>query len=113
MILKTRKNSKTADFPPDLKGITMWELITDRDGAPNFQLREVKIEPGMHSPDHSHDYEHQMFILEGDAVCKGVNQETSVKVGDALLIPPGEHHCIHAGKNGVRLICCIPVLRQC
>jgi quercetin dioxygenase-like cupin family protein len=111
MIIKTKNNSKTAEFPPEVKGVTMWELISDRDGAPTFQLREVKIEPGMKSPDHSHNYEHEMYILEGDAICKTGGKEISVKVGDALFIPADEHHCIHAGKSGARLICCIPLAR--
>jgi len=107
MIQKTRNNSKTADFPPELKGITMWELIADRDGAPNFFMREVKIEPGMNSPDHSHDWEHEMYILEGDGTCRAGGREVPVKVGDAVFIPGREHHCIHAGGKGLRMICCI------
>jgi quercetin dioxygenase-like cupin family protein len=113
MILKTRSNSKTAEFPPEVKGVTMWELITDREGAPTFQLREVRIEAGMKSPDHSHDWEHEMYILEGDAICTTGDKETPVKVGDAILIPGGEHHFIRAGKKGVRLVCCIPVTKAC
>jgi quercetin dioxygenase-like cupin family protein len=113
MILKTRSNSKTAEFPAEVKGVTMWELISDRDGAPTFQLREVKIEAGMKSPDHSHDWEHEMYVLEGDGICTTGNRENPVKPGDAILIPPGEHHCIRAGKKGMRLICCIPVAKLC
>ncbi len=113
MILKTKSSSKIAEFPPEIKGVTMWELITDRDGAPNFQLREVKIEPGMLSPNHSHDWEHELYVLEGEGICTTGNQETPMKPGDAILIPPGEHHFIRAGKKGVRFICCIPVAKVC
>lgn len=91
----------------------MWELIADRDGAPTFQLREVKIEPGMKSLDYSHDWEHQMYILEGDAICTTGDQKIPVNLWDAILIPGGEHHCICAGKKGIRLICCIPVTKLC
>jgi len=113
MILKTKDNSKIAEFPPEVKGVTMWELIADRDGAPTFQLREVKIEPEMLSPNHSHDWEHEMYVLEGNGIFTTGDRETPLKVGDAILIPSGEHHCIRAGKKGMRLICCIPVAKVC
>ena len=47
------------------EGITMAMMVGRDDGAPNFSLRQFRVEAGGHSPRHSHDYEHEVVVLEG------------------------------------------------
>jgi len=49
----------------DASGVKIRWLISRRDGAENFAMRCFEIEPGGHTPRHSHDWEHEVFILKG------------------------------------------------
>ena len=42
-----------------------WLLGKNVDAA-NFAMRLFEIEPGGHTPRHQHDYEHEIFVLEGE-----------------------------------------------
>ena len=48
-------------------GVQVRWLITKKDGAPNFAMRFFEISPNGHSPLHSHKWEHEVFILEGES----------------------------------------------
>ena len=72
-------------------------LIGGEDGAPNYvMLHNNPMQPGAVShPDtggHTHEWEHVVYVLEGTAtlVCGGKNY--TVSEGDAILVPPNEHH---------------------
>jgi|TARA_B100000809_G_scaffold67553_1_gene64564 quercetin dioxygenase-like cupin family protein len=72
-------------------------LITSDDGAPNYvMLHNDPMQPGAVShPDtggHIHEWEHVVYVLEGTAtlVCGG--KDYTVSAGDAILVPPNEHH---------------------
>ena len=43
-------------------------LISKKDGAENFAMRCFEMAPGGHSPHHSHKWEHEAFILEGECL---------------------------------------------
>ena len=80
------------DIPKE-KGIkdtkVRW-LISNKDGATNFAMRLFEIQPGGNTPLHQHDWEHEVFILEGESIIKDGNNEKIVKPGDALFIPSME-----------------------
>jgi len=40
-------------------------LIAEKEGASNFFMRLFEVEPGGHTPFHSHPGEHEIFILDG------------------------------------------------
>ena len=48
------------------KGVTMRLLISDKDGAPNFAMRLFEVDRNGHTPLHTHDFEHEVFVLEGE-----------------------------------------------
>ncbi len=43
-------------------------LIGSAEGAPTFAMRQFEVLPGGHTPRHSHPYEHEVFVLEGQGV---------------------------------------------
>ena len=63
-------------------------LITKDIGAPNFAMRLIEMQPGGHSPLHAHDWEHEVFILEGEGTMVGQEGEKKFKPGDAVFVPP-------------------------
>jgi quercetin dioxygenase-like cupin family protein len=92
------------------EGTTIRELITAREGAPVFAMRLFEVSPGGFSPYHSHDWEHEVFILEGEGEIKGKDGPWPFAAGDAILVLPGEEHQFrNIGSGPLRFICCIPI----
>ena len=84
-------------------------LITKDIGAPNFAMRLFEMQPGGYSPLHTHDWEHEVFILEGDGTVVGKEGEKKFKPGDAVFVPPNEKHQFkNTGKKLAKFICLVP-----
>lgn len=84
-------------------------LITKDVGAPNFAMRLFEMQSGGHSPLHKHDWEHEVFILEGEGTVVGKEGEKKFKPGDAIFVPPNERHQFkNTGKKLVKFLCLVP-----
>ncbi len=84
-------------------------LITKEMGAENFAMRLFEMEAGGHSPLHSHNWEHEVFILEGEGLVVGGKEERKFKAGDAVFIPSNEKHQLkNNSKKPCKLLCLIP-----
>ena len=85
-------------------------LITKEVGAENFAMRLFEMEPGGYSPFHSHPWEHEVFILEGDGlvVCEG--HEREFRDGCVIFIPSNEEHQFrNNGEKTVKFLCLVPM----
>ena len=92
-----------------IKDLKIRWLITKEDGAEKFAMRLFEIQPGGYSPLHQHDWEHEVFILEGDGVTKDKKNEKPFKKGDVFFVPPMEwHQFINTGKRPLKFLCLIP-----
>ncbi|MDX2114297.1 MAG: cupin domain-containing protein [Planctomycetota bacterium] len=96
-----------------VKGVTMALMVGREHGAPNFSLRSFRVEAGGHSPRHSHDYEHEVFIVEGGGEVLLEGQYRSIKPGDVVFVPADQEHQFRAGPAGLRFLCLVPVSRNC
>ncbi|MCS7115708.1 MAG: cupin domain-containing protein [Nitrososphaerota archaeon] len=84
-------------------------LITKDVGAENFAMRLFELEPGGYSPLHSHPWEHEVFILEGEGVVLGDYGQREFKPGDAIFIPPNEKHQFrNNGGKTLKFLCMVP-----
>lgn len=87
-------------------------LIAEKDGAPNFYMRLFEIAPGGHSPLHRHNYEHEIFILEGSGMAIYGGEKYSLEPGHFLFIPPDEEHQLqNTGDGTLKFLCLIPAKR--
>ncbi|MGD0159141.1 MAG: cupin domain-containing protein [Candidatus Bathyarchaeia archaeon] len=85
-------------------------LITKETGAPTFAMRLFEMEPGGHSPFHNHDWEHEVFVLEGEGLVVGGKEEKKIKAGDAVFMPPNEKHQFkNNGKKTLKFLCLVPL----
>ena len=66
-------------------------VIGPREGAPNFVMRVIDMPPGA-SYYHSHDWEHEVFVLSGKATLVGEEREIQLKPDDVIYIAPFEKH---------------------
>ena len=100
-------------------GVKMAVMVGREDGAPNFTLRQFKVEPGGHSPRHSHDYEHEVYIVEGGGTVLLNGKEQPIKAGDVVYVPADHEHQFRAaagsaaGSGGMTFLCLVPVTRNC
>ena len=84
-------------------------LITEDDGAPNFAMRLFEIEPGGHTPLHTHPHEHEVFAVEGKGILVYQGREHPFEAGYAMLVPGGaEHQFKNSGDSVMKMLCLIP-----
>jgi quercetin dioxygenase-like cupin family protein len=109
------KKSYYRDVRPDqagedgASGLTVRWVISEKDGAPNFSMRVMEIEPGGHSPFHSHPWEHEVFVLKGEGVLMQGETAVSIAEGDVIFIAPGERHQLtNPCEGNLEFICLIP-----
>jgi len=94
---------------PAAKGATMRVAIGPDDGAPNFVMRVFTVEPGGHSPRHSHPYEHEVFFHagRGELFCEG--ETRPVGPGHVVYVPPDSlHQFRNTGPDPLVFVCVVP-----
>ena len=92
-----------------VKGVKLRWLISKKDGAENFAMRLFEIKPGGYTPLHKHDWEHEVFILEGSGVTKNKTNKEAFREGDVFFVPSMEwHQFVNTGKETLKFLCLIP-----
>ena len=89
--------------------VTVRWVISEADGAPNFAMRIFEFEAAGHSPYHAHEWEHEVFILDGDGYLTIEGEKRPFKPGDVVFLPGGTTHNFTAGEKGLRMMCLVPV----
>ncbi len=110
MIKRNYKEMKSNELKlEDAKGVYIKWMISKDDGAPNFAMRFFEIEPKGHTPYHKHEWEHEVFIKEGEGVYVSEGKEIAFKSGDAIFVPPLEPHQFKNTKDKkLEFLCIIP-----
>ncbi len=84
-------------------------LITKELGAPNFAMRLFEVESNGYSPLHTHPWEHEVFILEGEGVVFNGKKSTPFKQNDVVFTRPNEWHQFkNTGTETLKFLCLIP-----
>ena len=100
-----------AEDAEGLPGVKVRWVIAERDGAENFAMRVFELSPGANTPLHSHPWEHEVFILEGEGMVLTSDRERSLAQGDVVFVLPEEEHRFrNTGAGTLRFICLIPIL---
>jgi len=106
------KNYKDIELKEEksAKGAGIRWLLSERDGKTDMAMRVIEIEAGGQTPDHSHPWEHQVFVLKGEGrvVCEG--ETRAFGPGAAIFIGPDENHTFHNDSaETMEFVCMIPV----
>jgi quercetin dioxygenase-like cupin family protein len=89
--------------------LTVRWLITKEMGAKNFAMRLFEMEARGYSPFHSHPWEHEVFILEGEGLTVSEEGQEKFRAGDVIFIPSNEKHQFkNNGKKTVKFLCLVP-----
>jgi quercetin dioxygenase-like cupin family protein len=102
-----KRTSEVEELDLEGGGKIRW-LITHRDGAKNFSMRLITIPHGKSTPNHAHDYEHEIFVIEGKGEAELNGEIISADSDSFIFIPGGVKHTIRA-KSDMKMICVIPV----
>lgn len=95
------------------KGVQKWVLLSEDDGAPNFRMRLFEIAPDGFSPYHQHNYEHEVYILEGQGELVGEKERQAFSEGQAVIVLPNEWHQFrNTGTAPLKFICIIPIVEE-
>ncbi len=87
-----------------------WLIDDDHDGAPVYALRMIEVQPGGHTPRHSHAFEHENFIVEGEGRVWLNGVWRALKAGDVVFVPGNtEHTYENTGNSTFKFLCGIPV----
>ncbi|MCK4265796.1 MAG: cupin domain-containing protein [Thermoplasmata archaeon] len=110
--MKHKHYTEVEDQIPAEEGVkdtTIRWLITKDDGADNFAMRIFTIQPGGHTPHHQHDWEHEIFVVEGEGMLRSGDDEEPFKTGDFAFIQSMEWHQVrNTGDKPVIMLCLIP-----
>ncbi len=92
-----------------VEGVGVRWLITKDDAAPNFAMRLFELSPKGHSSLHAHDWEHEVYILDGNCKVVCEDQERKVNAGYVVFIPSNaKHQFINIGKSKLKFLCLVP-----
>ena len=106
-------NYRNIEPVEEVHGVIKREVITAEDGAPHFCMRVFEVEPGSSTPSHSHQWEHEVFILSGRGTVVGDQGGTPIGKDSVVFIAPNEPHCfVNTGNEPLRFICVIPLQQE-
>lgn len=104
-----------SDIPPiamdndQVKKVAGRLLIGSSDGSSNFCMRRFEINPQGHTPRHTHDWEHVVYVLEGEGQVFITDQWHDLKAGTAVFVPPGaDHQFKNISSAPFAFLCLVP-----
>lgn len=97
-------------FGDEAPGVTIRWVIDEKQGSDTYAMRVIEIQPGGHTPHHTHWFEHQNFILEGEGQVRIGSELHPVRPGDVIFVPGDvKHQYLNTGEVPLKFICSIPM----
>ncbi|MGD9397386.1 MAG: cupin domain-containing protein [Candidatus Thorarchaeota archaeon] len=107
------REENPVDFAGSENVFVRW-LVGKGTGAKTYAMRRFEIRPGGIIPLHTHDEEHQIFVLEGEAIVLGGDEGLVAKKDDVVFVPSNLPHGYDNtnGTKSFQFICVIPLLKK-
>lgn len=100
--------AKVFDADP-AKGVTGRVVIGQADGAANFCMRIFELAPDGHTPKHSHNWEHEIFVHAGTGAVWRDGEWVEIARGSVIFVPGNEEHQLkNTGTEVLTFVCLIP-----
>ena len=89
-------------------------LFGPKDKAPTFALRQFELAPGGCTPYHTHPFEHEVVVMQGNINLVQEDGETPITIGDVVLVTPDEKHRFRNASDTetAKMLCIVPVEYQ-
>jgi quercetin dioxygenase-like cupin family protein len=92
------------------EGVKVRRLISNRDGAEHFAMRLFELAEEGRTPLHAHDWEHEIYVLEGRGIIHYEGQEYPLSPGNVLLVSANSQHQFrNSGQASFRFLCIVPM----
>ena len=86
-------------------GLTARWVITASQGAENFSMRLLELEPLKSTPMHQHNSEHEIFVLVGKGEVVTEDTFYPIREGSVIYVSPNEvHQFRNTGASILRMI---------
>ena len=106
---KVRQDEVEGTSPEGTKGVVFRKLIAENLGAPNFHMRLFDVAPGGNTPKHTHEWEHEVYVVEGTGKIVLESGDVPLAEGDAVFVEPNElHQFVNDSGSLMRMICVVP-----
>ena len=107
------KHSESVEAKPvemeGAEGVQIRLLIHEAEGAPRFYMRQFIVAPGGHTPLHTHDWEHEVFVVAGSGAVVDEGRDKPIAAADCVFVQPGEPHQFkNTGGEELKLLCLVP-----
>jgi len=115
MIIKNIDQVPLQDVNMDgAKDVKVRVLFGPSDNAPTFAMRVFELAGGGHTPFHTHPFEHEVVMLDGDIAVATEKGDRPLQKGDVILMPPDEKHQFKnlSDTEGARFMCLVPIEYQ-
>lgn len=101
-------------FGDEAPGVTIrWVIDEKADGAPNYALRVIEVQPGGHTPRHTHPFEHENFVVEGQGRVLIADEWHEIGPGSVVFVPADVLHTYeNTGETPFRFLCGVPTSRH-
>ena len=92
-----------------VKNVAGRVMIGKEDGAENFCMRLFEMGRDAHTPKHTHDWEHEVFVHAGNGEVLIEDRLYPVSEGSAIFIPANiEHQFKNTSDEPFTFVCLIP-----
>ncbi len=106
---KVSRGDVLGSSPEGTKGVVFRKLIAENVDAPNFHMRLFDVAPGGNTPKHTHDWEHDVYVVGGRGKIVLRDRDVPLAEGDAVFVEPNElHQFVNDGDSLLRIICVVP-----
>ena len=111
--MRHNKGSERVPQPIEVEGaakVRKSGLVAATDGSPTVAMRMFELGEGGHTPWHAHDWEHVVYVLEGEGTLATEHGNAEFVAGDSLLVDPDEeHNFVNRGAGRLRFLCVVPL----
>jgi len=105
--------SITPTYPIEGNTKVRMRVLIGEEDAPTYLMRIFEVDPGGIIPEHSHPWEHEIFILKGTLKIRIGDSEYIVREGYVIYIPPNmPHEYVNIGDTTAVFICTIPKVKK-
>ena len=89
--------------------VTKQVLIGPAQGWKDYVMRMFTLEKDGFAPRHSHDWQHILYVVEGEGTLFLDGENHPLTPGSTAYVPPkSEHQILNAGEAKFVFICIVP-----
>ncbi len=94
------------------RNVAIQWLIDQKSGAMNFAMRRFSIKMDGNTPLHSHDWEHEVYVLSGKGTVRLGDEVQNLEKDMFAYVPPNTVHQFKNTSNEVFTFLCITKLKK-